>query len=73
MSTTGARIAEKAREGSIAKTGDKSSDKPQETTKPACAGLPYLLVFLVFFGSGGRDRTYDQLINSHILGGFPSP
>ena len=21
--------------------------------------------FIVEFGSGGRDRTYDQLINSH--------
>ncbi|GEM_PF-921591 len=67
MSTTGARIAEKACEGSTAKTGDKSSDKPQKTTKPACAGFYYRLVFLRFFGSGGRDRTYDQLINSQLL------
>ena len=22
---------------------------------------------LEFFGSGGRDRTYDQLINSQLL------
>ena len=25
------------------------------------------LILLDFFGSGGRDRTYDQLINSQLL------
>ncbi len=26
-----------------------------------------LLHYLEVFGSGGRDRTYDQLINSQLL------
>ena len=26
-----------------------------------------LLNLVAFFGSGGRDRTYDQLINSQLL------
>jgi hypothetical protein len=26
-----------------------------------------LIAFLGIFGSGGRDRTYDQLINSQLL------
>ena len=27
----------------------------------------YLFVLFGVFGSGGRDRTYDQLINSQLL------
>ncbi len=26
-----------------------------------------LLSLVAFYGSGGRDRTYDQLINSQLL------
>ncbi len=35
-----------------------------------CANGPLLIIklnLLVDFGSGGRDRTYDQLINSQLL------
>ena len=34
--------------------------------KPLARLLPKTFVFLGFFGSGGRDRTYDQLINSSM-------
>jgi hypothetical protein len=34
-------------------------------TKPPEGG--YVVVFCRIFGSGGRDRTYDQLINSQLL------
>ncbi len=38
--------------------------------KEICAnekGLATLCQALKFFGSDGRDRTYDQLINSQLL------
>ena len=38
-----------------------------KTTKTACADFLYCIAFIWFFGSGGRDRTYDQLINSQLL------
>ena len=30
-------------------------------------GSPIFMISLRIFGSGGRDRTYDQLINSQLL------
>lgn len=51
-----------------AQDDDKSGDKPGKTTKPACAGLVYCLVFLGFFGSGGRVRskTRKNLLESTV-------
>jgi hypothetical protein len=38
-----------------------------ETKKPPWGRLVILLKSKRVFGSGGRDRTYDQLINSQLL------
>ena len=35
--------------------------------KAQCDKLLYHIGLYVFFGSGGRGRTYDKLINSQLL------
>ena len=45
----------------------KCSDKARKTKKPAEAGFFQLANPKGIIGSGGRDRTYDQLINSQLL------
>ena len=46
----------------------KLARKPQGNFSNRKTQLTLNLLFsLVEFGSGGRDRTYDQLINSYIL------
>ncbi|MEL6467870.1 MAG: hypothetical protein AAFQ58_23145 [Pseudomonadota bacterium] len=38
-----------------------------KTKKGDPGGSPFMLYNQVVIGSGGRDRTYDQLINSYPL------
>jgi hypothetical protein len=45
----------------------KCSDKARKTKKPAEAGFFQVANPKGIIGSGGRDRTYDQLINSQLL------
>ena len=39
----------------------------QNKQKAQCDKFLYHIGLYVFFGSDGRDRTYDQLINSQLL------
>ena len=41
---------------------EKTMSRMEKTKKPSS-----LCDLRAFYGSGGRDRTYDQLINSQLL------